>query len=95
LREDATQREIWSAEPDERAAVSIPSNIAEGKGRWSDKEFTQFLCTARGSVNELLTQAKLSVRLKLLPANDVEPLLALSNEVGKMLNGMIRAFNKD
>jgi four helix bundle protein len=46
-----------------RAAVSIPSNIAEGKGRYTHRELTQFLVTARGSLLELETQALIAERL--------------------------------
>ena len=52
-----------------RCAVSIPSNIAEGKGRNSDKEFKQFLYIARGSLFELRTQLELSRRLGYLKSN--------------------------
>ena len=52
-----------------RAAVSIPSNIAEGKGRNSDKEFKQFLYIARGSLFELRTQLELARRLGFVDSN--------------------------
>jgi four helix bundle protein len=52
-----------------RCAVSIPSNIAEGKGRSSDKEFKQYLYIARGSLFELRTQFELSRRLGYLKSN--------------------------
>ena len=52
-----------------RCAVSIPSNIAEGKGRSSDKEFKQYLYIARGSLFELRTQLELSRRLGYLKSN--------------------------
>lgn len=57
-----------------RSAVSIPSNIAEGKGRSSDRELLQFLNHARGSLYELQTQIKLAARLSYLendPANRI------------------------
>ena len=68
-----------------RAAVSIPSNIAEGQARLNTREFRQFLGIARGSNCELQTQLEIARRLdlgdqKLL--NDVE---SLSHEVGKMI----------
>ncbi len=50
-----------------RAAVSIPSNIAEGASRRSTKEYTQFLYVAKGSLNELDTQLELAQRLNYLP----------------------------
>ena len=73
-----------------RAAVSIPSNIAEGQGRDSVKEFIHFLSIARGSRNELETQLLLCVQLEYLAHKDVELALNLCVEVSKMLNSLIK-----
>ncbi|MBP9989613.1 MAG: four helix bundle protein [Ruminococcus sp.] len=72
-----------------RAVVSIPSNIAEGQQRNSTKEFVQFLSIARGSNAELQTQFMICVRLKYLTQSQVNQVLNLSNEVGKMLTKLI------
>ena len=71
-----------------RAAVSIPSNIAEGRGRQSKKEFAHFLSIAQGSVAELETQIFLSVRLNMLQESDILPVLSLCTEVSKMLRAL-------
>ena len=68
-----------------RAAVSIPSNIAEGQGRKTDREFLRFLSIARGSRAELETQLLLAQRLGYLSAAQGAPALSLSSEIGKML----------
>jgi four helix bundle protein len=75
-----------------RAAVSVPSNIAEGKGRHSHRELTQFLLTARGSLLELETQALISERLGYLTKADAGELAKRSAEVGRLLNGLIHRF---
>lgn len=67
-----------------RSAVSVPSNIAEGAGRNSNKEFCQFLGISNGSSYELQTQLIISNNLQLITAGDVEPLLNKINEVQKM-----------
>ncbi|MCD8037189.1 MAG: four helix bundle protein [Clostridiales bacterium] len=72
-----------------RAAVSIPSNIAEGQARSSMKEFANFLSIARGSKAELETQLMICVRLKYLTQSQVETVLSLCQEVGMMLTSLI------
>ena len=73
-----------------RAAVSVPSNIAEGQGRNSTKEFVHFLSIARGSQNELETQLLLCEKLRYLEQKDIAIALNLCIEVNKMLNVLIR-----
>lgn len=75
-----------------RAATSIPSNIAEGKGRHSPKELAQFLFHARGSLLELETQCMIAQRLGYLGEPEANELQHRSSEVGKLLNGMINHF---
>ncbi|WP_299253722.1 four helix bundle protein [uncultured Aquimarina sp.] len=67
-----------------RSSVSIPSNIAEGAGRNSSKEFIRFLSIANGSTTELETQLILIVRLKFVSEEKVEELLKLCAEIKKM-----------
>ncbi|MBE2266486.1 MAG: four helix bundle protein [Flavobacteriales bacterium] len=71
-----------------RAAVSIPSNIAEGQSRNSNGEFRQFLGIAQGSLSELETQLMISQRLKLISSEQMQIPIQLCQEVGKMLNGL-------
>ena len=71
-----------------RAAVSIPSNIAEGAGRNSNGEFRQFLGIAAGSAYELETQFLLASRLLYLNETEVEPITAQLVELQKMLYGL-------
>ncbi len=73
-----------------RAAVSIPSNIAEGHDRNSDKEFCQFLCIARGSLAELETQLIIAGNLNYVTEENVNRILQSCEEVGKMLNALIK-----
>jgi four helix bundle protein len=73
-----------------RAAVSIPSNIAEGYARYSTADYLKFLRTARGSLAELSTQFELSMELKMLPPTPkVTDLLA---ETDRVLQGLIRSL---
>lgn len=78
----------------QRAAVSIPSNIAEGQGRLATKEFRQFLGIARGSLKELETQLLISIDLTYAGAEDVADCLGLTDEIGRMLNALIKALER-
>jgi four helix bundle protein len=77
-----------------RSAVSIPSNIAEGNGRHSQKELLQFLFRARGSLLELDTQLMIAKELGYLAETDFARLRSSSAEVGRMLNGLISRFQQ-
>ncbi|MBY0355220.1 MAG: four helix bundle protein [Rickettsiales bacterium] len=72
----------------QRSAISVPSNIAEGRSRHSERDFIYHLNIARGSLAELETQVYLSMRLKFLDENKGNSLLLLSNEITKMLFGL-------
>ena len=73
-----------------RSCVSIPSNIAEGSGRNSDKSFVNFLEIALGSAYELETQLMLAEKLKLTSSEKNEPLLTECQSVEKMLLKLIQ-----
>lgn len=71
-----------------RAVVSIPSNIAEGQGRNSDKEFIQFLSIARGSLWELETQIEICVRIGYIDQSLTTNIYNLIAEISKMINAL-------
>jgi len=76
-----------------RAAVSVPSNIAEGKGHRSNKEFVHFLFHARGSLWELQTQVILAEQLGLVSKPESSTLLATAEDVSRALNGLITSLS--
>jgi len=78
-----------------RCAVSIPSNIAEGSGRATDKEFVQFLKYSLGSAFEVETQFLLAHRLGFLEAESLEGLESVTKEVQKMLHGFIKKLENN
>ena len=71
-----------------RAAISIPSNIAEGYGRNSKSELHQFVGIARGSLSEVETQLELAQMLGYITAEYLQALLRESGEIGRMLTGL-------
>ena len=75
-----------------RAAVSVASNVAEGWSRDSSREKARFLTIAQGSLDELQTQVTLCTRLAWVEPATSKPLLALNDEVGKMLTSLRRRF---
>lgn len=76
-----------------RAAVSIPSNIAEGQQRKSSKEFVNFLSIARGSKAELQTQLYICYKLQFFSKEQIKPALSLLSEIGKMLSKLMETVN--
>ncbi len=78
-----------------RAAVSIPSNIAEGHGRHNDNEFKRFLLIAKGSNAELETQLYLCVRLNYLNRDQIQPAISLCDEISRMIVSMVKILNND
>ena len=75
-----------------RAAVAVPSDIAEGKGRLSKREFIQMLARARGSLFEVVTQIEIGKNLKFVGDQDFAQVSKQCAEVGRLLNGLIRAI---
>jgi four helix bundle protein len=75
-----------------RAAVSIPSNIAEGHGRIHIADYLRFLSISRGSLMEVETHLEIAVRLDYLTRHQITEAREISAEVGRILNGLIRAL---
>ena len=75
-----------------RAAVAIPSNIAEGYGKSSRKEYIYFLSNARGSLLELETQVLIAGNLTYLKESEANNLLALVSEVGRITHGLLSSL---
>jgi len=75
-----------------RAGVSVPSNIAEGYGRGSAKEYLRFLKIARGSIFEIETQLLIAVKLEYCSSAQFEELSDKLKECGRILAGLIRSI---
>ncbi len=76
-----------------RAAVSIPSNIAEGHQRHTTRDYIRFVATAEGSLAEVSTQLRIAVDLKYCERKAADPALAEMNEIRRMLNALRRSLN--
>jgi four helix bundle protein len=77
-----------------RAAVSVPSNIAEGRGRDSTREFVHHLSMAYGALMEVETQVLIGSELGYLKKEVVSAFLEQSAETGRIINGLMRALRK-
>jgi four helix bundle protein len=76
-----------------RAAVSIPSNIAEGAGRNTSGEFVQSVGHSRGSLFELETQLIVAERVRYLSQSELRPVFDLTDEIGRLTAGLIRSLS--
>jgi four helix bundle protein len=93
--ENFPRRETYSlTDQIRRAAVSIPSNIAEGQAHYSDREFLHFLRHSRGSLAELETQLLIALRRKYLDNAQAEILLKGADELGRILSGLINSLKQ-
>ena len=79
----------------EAAATSVPMNIAEGKGRNSQKEFMQFLYIARGSLYETLTLLEIFKLRSWITNNQFDEFEQKSNEIARMINSLIKAIARN
>lgn len=77
-----------------RSAISIPSNIAEGQSKWSTKEFLRHLSMSNGSLSELETQLIISNRLNYIEESELNRILSLTEEIGKMIHGLRKSLTK-
>ena len=97
---DATEsfpkKEVYSlTDQIRRAAVSIPSNIAEGQAHYSNREFLHFLRHSRGSLAELETQVLIAQRRSYLRESQAGELLKQADEVGRILSGLINSLKEE
>ena len=77
-----------------RAAISIPANVAEGNRRQRRGAYCNHVSIALGSQGELETQIEVAVRQKYVTPASVEPVLRRTEEVGRMLNGLLRSLKR-
>ena len=77
-----------------RAAVSVPSNIAEGQGRKSAKEFVHHLAIAHGSLREVETQLQIANRLKYIGQENLQDLMDMAAETGRLNNGLSNSLSR-
>ena len=76
----------------QRAATSIPANIAEGQARFSTREFLRYLAIAYGSLAELETHIEVAMRLEYIPCDQARFLTSRMQQIGRLLNGLSRSL---
>jgi four helix bundle protein len=92
--EDLPRNEMYGLQSQiRRAAIAVPSNIAEGHGRLNDGHFRQFLAISRGSLFELETQLELARDLELMDVERVAALMNQCEEIARMINGLLGALH--
>lgn len=95
LSADFPKREIYGLTSQlRRSAVSVPSDIAEGKGRRSKREYVMFLHRARGSLLEAETQLEIARNLEYIPPATFDTLYEQCASVGRVLNGLIKSVER-
>ncbi|HZO87771.1 MAG TPA: four helix bundle protein [Chthonomonadaceae bacterium] len=95
LTRDFPREELYSMTSQiRRAASAIPANIAEGYGRGHRTEYVQFVRVANGSLKELETHLLLSIRVQLAEEAEVEAILALCEEEGRMLTALLQSLSQ-
>ena len=93
--EEFPKRETYSlTDQMRRAAISVPSNIAEGQAQYSNPQFCHFLRISRGSLAELETQVLIAQRRNYLSESQAAELLKRANEVGRILSGLIDSLKQ-
>ncbi len=89
------KKEVYSlTDQIRRAAVSVPSNIAEGQAHYSHREFLHFLRHSAGSLAEIETQLLIAERIGYIDHSAIAPLIDKVHEVGRILNGLIASLRE-
>jgi four helix bundle protein len=95
LTDTFPKREVYSLTDQlRRAAVSVPSNIAEGQAHPNNREFSHFLRHSAGSLAEIETQLHIAEKLEYADAASMDQLIQRENEVGRILNGLIGSMRE-
>jgi four helix bundle protein len=78
----------------EASCTSVPMNIAEGRGRYSKKEYARFLYIARGSLFETITMLQIFKKKEWIKSDDFKELYGFAEEISKMLSGLIKSIQQ-
>ncbi len=77
-----------------RAAISVPSNIAEGNGRNTTRDYVHVLGMAYGSIKEVETQVLISERLRYINSNRSDELVEMTGEIARLISGLMNSLNR-